>query len=467
MKVEVSQGIGNVVTMARTMGAPPWRCADPPGCTHFVDDEPLDAYGPSLTLGGYGETPLQMATGASVLAAGGLLRQIHSVVSITNPDGTSIFKSDPNQGAKQVVDPKVAFIMDQIMSDDSNRAMIFGRGTPLTLGGRHVGAKTGTTDNFTDGWTLGYTPDLAAAVWMGNPDFSPMVKGSDGVFVAAPAWHNFMQGALDAMGKGDIWFAEPAGLGHANGAWFLPGTSPSTPAPKLPAGVVTRVERDAWRRRHPGRRRQRRRPRPAQALRKGKQMAASPRLAGRAGRGAVVPPTRGCARRSALSSFLYKKILLGFPQKLKNPFGKNCRSPCHQNVRARVGRNRPEGISMKMKQREPTNSGTALPPEIPAAQLDRPIYTLSVASEILETHPRTLMMYEHLNMIKPKRTVTNRRRYSQRDLMKLQAIQTLTRKHGVNLAGVRYILALLKKLQLAGIESPEGLKDLDVTLLEV
>jgi MerR family transcriptional regulator/heat shock protein HspR len=76
-------------------------------------------------------------------------------------------------------------------------------------------------------------------------------------------------------------------------------------------------------------------------------------------------------------------------------------------------------------------------------------------------------MYEHLNMIKPKRTVTNRRRYSQRDLMKLQAIQTLTRKHGVNLAGVRYILALLKKLQLAGIESPEGLKDLDVTLLEV
>jgi hypothetical protein len=51
--------------------------------------------------------------------------------------------------------------------------------------------------------------------------------------------------------------------------------------------------------------------------------------------------------------------------------------------------------------------------------------------------------------------------------MKLQAIQTLTRKHGVNLAGVRYILALLKKLQLAGIESPDGLKDLDVTLLEV
>ena len=124
---------------------------------------------------------------------------------------------------------------------------------------------------------------------------------------------------------------------------------------------------------------------------------------------------------------------------------------------------------MKTKQREPATleaRPTALA-DATSIHLDKPIYTLSVASEILETHPRTLMMYEHLNMIKPKRTVTNRRRYSQRDLMKLQAIQTLTRKHGVNLAGVRYILALLKTLQVNSLEAPEGLKDLDVTLLEV
>jgi len=124
---------------------------------------------------------------------------------------------------------------------------------------------------------------------------------------------------------------------------------------------------------------------------------------------------------------------------------------------------------MKTKQRETASLEirTAPPADAANIHLDKPIYTLSVASEILETHPRTLMMYEHLNMIKPKRTVTNRRRYSQRDLMKLQAIQTLTRKHGVNLAGVRYILALLKTLQLNGLEPPGGLKDLDVTPLEV
>ena len=123
---------------------------------------------------------------------------------------------------------------------------------------------------------------------------------------------------------------------------------------------------------------------------------------------------------------------------------------------------------MKTKPREVVSASVQpANPDPNNIHLDKPIYTLSVASEILETHPRTLMMYEHLNMIKPKRTVTNRRRYSQRDLMKLQAIQTLTRKHGVNLAGVRYILALMKTLQQSGLEPPDGLKDLDVTLLEV
>ncbi len=101
---------------------------------------------------------------------------------------------------------------------------------------------------------------------------------------------------------------------------------------------------------------------------------------------------------------------------------------------------------MKIRQR----ASTATSPSTRDAgiDLDKPIFTLSVASEILETHPRTLMMYEHLDMIHPKRTVTNRRRYSRRDVMKLQAM-------------------LLKRLQTAGVEPPEGLKNLDVTLLDV
>jgi MerR family transcriptional regulator/heat shock protein HspR len=124
---------------------------------------------------------------------------------------------------------------------------------------------------------------------------------------------------------------------------------------------------------------------------------------------------------------------------------------------------------MKTKQQGPDSIMMAarLPGDPGSIGLDKPIYTLSVASEILETHPRTLMMYEHLGLIKPKRTVTNRRRYSQRDLMKLQAIQTLTRKHGVNLAGVRYILTMLRTLQEGELAVPEALQELDATKLEV
>ena len=99
--------------------------------------------------------------------------------------------------------------------------------------------------------------------------------------------------------------------------------------------------------------------------------------------------------------------------------------------------------------------------------LNKPIYTISVASEILETHPRTLMMYEHLGLVVPKRTSTNRRRFSQRDVMKLQTIQKLTRHHSVNLAGVRYILKLLKLLQEHQLPSPVELRDIDVSQLDV
>jgi MerR family transcriptional regulator, heat shock protein HspR len=93
-----------------------------------------------------------------------------------------------------------------------------------------------------------------------------------------------------------------------------------------------------------------------------------------------------------------------------------------------------------------------------AFDLDKPLYTISVASEILETHPRTLMMYEDLGLIEPYRTATNRRRYSQRNVRKLQVIQLLTREKGVNLAGVKHILMLLETLKRGGVRPPDELQ---------
>jgi len=242
-KVEMGIGIPAVAQMARTMGAPPWTChLDAAGNCKYTADDPLDSYGPSLTLGGYNETPLQMATGASVLAAQGILRPAHSVRQVLNASGGLVYKSNPDESAKQVIDPKVAFIMEQIMSDDSNRAMIFGRGSNLTLPNRTVASKTGTTDDYKDGWTVGFTPALATAFWFGNTDWTPMPIGAEASQVAAPVWHDFMQYTLDnILRRPNEWFNEPAGLGHANVngklQWFMPGTSPSTQAPRLPTSA--------------------------------------------------------------------------------------------------------------------------------------------------------------------------------------------------------------------------------------
>ena len=95
----------------------------------------------------------------------------------------------------------------------------------------------------------------------------------------------------------------------------------------------------------------------------------------------------------------------------------------------------------------------------PGFDLDKPLYTISVASEILETHPRTLMLYEDVGLVQPFRTTTNRRRYSQRDIRKLQVIQHLTREKGVNLAGVRHIRSLVEVLTKRGLQPPPDLKE--------
>jgi MerR family transcriptional regulator/heat shock protein HspR len=77
----------------------------------------------------------------------------------------------------------------------------------------------------------------------------------------------------------------------------------------------------------------------------------------------------------------------------------------------------------------------------------KPLFTLSVAAEILGVHPRTLMIYESEGLVVPARTKTNRRRYSQKDIRKLQFIRFLTNKRGVNLTGVKIILEMIQEAE--------------------
>ena len=220
VKVELGVGVPNVVDTARAMGAGPWQQH---AGGSFTNDDGSQDFGPSLTLGGYGETPLQMATGASVLAAQGMLHQPFAITRVDQADKALFEHQD---SAKQVIDPKVAFIMSAMLSRDSNRAEVFGQNSLLTIPGWQVAVKTGTSDSFADAWTVGYTPKIAVAVWMGNPDWRiKMLEGSDSYYVAVPAWHEFLAGALPVLGT-ETWYTVPDGIVEAWDNYYLPGTQP-------------------------------------------------------------------------------------------------------------------------------------------------------------------------------------------------------------------------------------------------
>jgi hypothetical protein len=97
---------------------------------------------------------------------------------------------DPD--GEQVLDPGVAYQISSILSDNAARAPIFGPSSPLKINGIEAAAKTGTTNDWKDSWTMGYTPALAVGVWVGNNDGRPMAHVA-GAIGAAPIWHNFIK----------------------------------------------------------------------------------------------------------------------------------------------------------------------------------------------------------------------------------------------------------------------------------
>ncbi len=232
LKVELRTGIPAVVDMAHRLGL---TCLGEP-----CGDKSADQYGMSLTLGAYAVRLADMATAASTLATLGVRHREAPILNIKDGLGNDVFTYDPAKNEYRAVDPAVAFIIASIMSDDRNRCMSFGCHGDLTLAGRHVAAKTGTTNEFKDNWTIGFTPSLATAVWVGNPDNKPLSHNSTGIVGAAPIWHKFMTQALG--GTPDEWYPVPAGLHQIGQDFFLPGTEnlPKTlaqpwPQCKLPA----------------------------------------------------------------------------------------------------------------------------------------------------------------------------------------------------------------------------------------
>ncbi|HEX9115872.1 MAG TPA: transglycosylase domain-containing protein, partial [Anaerolineae bacterium] len=174
-------------------------------------------YGLSLTLGGGEVTLLEMTGAYATLATGGSRMPTSPIACVIDANNQVIWrgtaadqvqgcKSAPQptmpllvspQTAKQVVDAQSTYLITSILSDLEARRPAFGNAASLlSLADRPAAAKTGTTNDNRDAWTLGYTPDLAVGVWVGNADYKPMqdVAGSIG---AAPIWQNVMRRALE------------------------------------------------------------------------------------------------------------------------------------------------------------------------------------------------------------------------------------------------------------------------------
>jgi len=175
-------GIDNVLDLAEKLGY-----------TTFGD---RSRFGLSLVLGG-GEVKLIEHTAAyAALANEGRRHDLTAILKVEDPWGKVLEEWQQGDG-KQVIDQEIARLTTNVLSDNAARAYVFGTGSNLQLGERPVAAKTGTTNDYRDGWTLGYTPSLAAGVWVGNNDNSEMKRGVGGSVGAAPIWNQFMREALE------------------------------------------------------------------------------------------------------------------------------------------------------------------------------------------------------------------------------------------------------------------------------
>lgn len=190
-------GVDNVVRLAQRLGL-----------------ETLDTgrYGLALTLGGGEVTLLDLTYAYSVFANLGVMageavpaerlrpgfRQLDpvSILRIVGRDGQVLYEHTPR--TQPVLSPELAYLLNDVLSDNEARAAAFGRDNPLLIPGWRAAAKTGTTDDFRDNWTVGYVPQLAVGVWVGNADNTPM-EGVSGLAGAAPIWHALMTYATQSL----------------------------------------------------------------------------------------------------------------------------------------------------------------------------------------------------------------------------------------------------------------------------
>jgi penicillin-binding protein 1A len=175
VKLAEKVGMNAVIDMARRFGI----------------TSPLPPYLP-ITLGAADLNLLEHTSAFTVFPDDGIRIDPHMIRRVTTYDGALLEQAHPL--VHDVVEPDVARTMTSMLEDVVQR----GTGTPARVLGRPAGGKTGTTNDFTDAWFIGFTPEITAGVWVGYDDKSVSLgKPETGAVAALPIWLEFMQGALD------------------------------------------------------------------------------------------------------------------------------------------------------------------------------------------------------------------------------------------------------------------------------
>ena len=218
--------------------------------------------GYSLVLGGLGIRLIDHTSAIGTFANGGVHVNYYAISKVVSGNTHKvIYEHQPDPG-KRVISPQLAYMMTSVLSDntaripeffDCNVLQLYSNSQTSCYNGnrgivRPAAAKTGTTQNFRDNWTVGYTTDYVMGVWAGNDDNSPMYQVT-GVQGAAPIWHDSMLVAEQGHPIRD--FTNPGGLqqatvtypdGVTTADWFIPGKIPTfaqptpvpTPGPDAP-----------------------------------------------------------------------------------------------------------------------------------------------------------------------------------------------------------------------------------------
>jgi len=167
-------------------------------------------YGLALTLGGGEISLMEMTSAYGIFANEGRMLPPVGISKIVDTTGNVVYEYEPPVG-DQVVRAEHAYLITSILSDTNARIPMFGTNPVINLS-FPAAVKTGTTNDFRDNWTVGYTSDLVVGAWVGNTDYTPMVN-TTGLTGAGPIWAEFMTYGVNALKNGSPEpFIRPAGV---------------------------------------------------------------------------------------------------------------------------------------------------------------------------------------------------------------------------------------------------------------